>query len=142
MLGHLWFFRRIRSDHDEPATRGLENREDSLLRSMKEGHPAPLVVHDEDKGRAGLLSWGAMRRESRQRKEGMKTKNVSFALFPVGTEVQFHSTHVHAHASGIVIAYEVLRVLPYLGAVPRVRLRDGTECFATKPHDLRLARSG
>jgi hypothetical protein len=76
------------------------------------------------------------------RKEEMKTRNLSFALFPVGTEVQFHSTHVHAHALGVVIAYEVLRVLPYLGAVPRVRLRDGTECFATKPHDLRLARSG
>ena len=89
-----------------------------------------------------MLSLGARRRESRQRKEEMKTKNLSFALFPVGTEVQFHSTHVHGHASGIVVAYEVLRVLPYLGAVPRVRLRDGTECFATKPHDRRLARSG
>lgn len=109
---------------------------------MTGSHPALIVVHDDDQRRTGSLGLGARRRESRQRKEEMKTKNVSFALFPVGTEVQFQSTHVHAHASGVVIAYEILRVLPYLGAVPRVRLRDGTECFATKPHDLRLARSG
>ena len=132
----------IRRQNARASLAFLENREKTVLGSITGGHPAPLVVHDDDRGRAGLFSLGAMCRESRRRKEEMKMKNSSFALFPIGTEVQFQSTHAHAHASGIVIAYEVLRVLPYLGAVPRVRLQDGTECFATKPHDLRLARSG
>jgi hypothetical protein len=64
----------------------------------------------------------------------------SFALFPVGTEVTFRSGHLHANLSGAVVSYEVLRLFSYLGEVPRVRLLDGSECFATKPDDLRLPK--
>jgi hypothetical protein len=58
----------------------------------------------------------------------------------VGTDVTFRSGHAHAHLSGVVVSYEVLRLLSYLGEVPRVRLLDGSECFATKPDDLQLLK--
>jgi hypothetical protein len=66
-----------------------------------------------------------------------KLKTPSFSSFPIGSEVTFSSGHAHANSSGTVISYEVLRLFPYLGEVPRVRLKNGTECFATKPQDFK-----
>ena len=49
----------------------------------------------------------------------------------------FRGGHAHARESGIIIAYEALRLFPYLGEVPKILLQDKSECFATKPQDLR-----
>jgi hypothetical protein len=76
--------------------------------------------------------------EMHSKRHNTKTVDLTFASFPVGTAVSFRSGHQRAHVCGTVISYEVLKGLPYLGELPRIRLQDGSECFAMKPADLTL----
>ena len=75
----------------------------------------------------------------RSKKEDAKTMGLTFASFPIGTAVTFRRGPQRAHVCGIVISYQVLKGLPYLGELPRIRFQDGSECFAMKPEDLILA---